>query len=183
MGHARVLCDFSPLASDVVDLPELKAACRADDFSDDDALIAAFGRAAAARIERLTGRLLTERTVTMRMAGLPCGRTPVRLRGGRVADVTSITVNGVSVTGFEVVGDAPAHLIPAADWPAAIGQGYPVEIVYTAGFFVAPSDLAHAVKMLTVDLYDHRSSGSSDQSNAAPATVMALIEPHRILPW
>lgn len=183
MGHARVLCDVSPLASDVVDLPALKAACRADDFNDDDPLIAAFGRAAAARIERLTGRLLTERTVTMRLAGLPCGRTPVRLRGGRVSAVSSVTVNGVAVTAFEIVGDAPAHLIPAADWPAASGDGYPVEIAYTAGFSVVPSDLAHAVKMMTVDLYDHRSSGSSDQSNAAPATVMALIEPHRILPW
>lgn len=184
MSRVRKLCDIAPLTSDVVDLQSLKDACRVgEDFLDDDLLIAAFGRAAAAWIEKTTGKLLTERAITMRLEYMPCGRAPVRLRGGRVASVTSVEVNGVAVTGFDLVGDAPAHLIPTTDWPAAIGEGYPVEIVYVAGYSTPPADLLHAVKMLTVDLYDHRSSGAADASNAAPMTVMALIEPHRILPW
>jgi len=183
MSRVRKLYDVAPLADEVVALPALKAACKADDFTDDDTLITAFGISAAAWIEKFTGKLLSERTITMRLEQTPCGRAPVRLPGGRVVSVTSVEVNGTAVTGYEVIGGAPAHLVPAEDWPSAVGDGYPVEIVYVAGYDVLPADLAHAVKMLTVDLYDHRSSGAVDASNSAPMTVMALIEPHRILPW
>jgi uncharacterized phiE125 gp8 family phage protein len=183
MSRVRKLYDVAPLAAAVVDLASLKAACRVDGFTDDDALITAFGISAASWIEKATGKLLSERTITMRLEQTPCGRAPLRLPGGRVASVTSVEVNGAVVTGYEVIGGAPAHLVPAQDWPSAIGDGYPVEIVYVAGYDTLPADLAHAVKMLTVDLYDHRSSGASEASHAAPMTVMALIEPHRILPW
>lgn len=183
MSRVRKLYDVAPLADEVVNLPSLKAACKADDFNDDDTLIKAFGMSAAAWIEKATGKLLSERTITMRLEQTPCGRAPVRLPGGRVSTVTSVAVNGTAVTAYEVIGGAPAHLVPLEDWPAAAGDGYPVEIVYVAGYDDLPADLAHAVKMLTVDFYDHRSSGASDASNPAPMTVMALIEPHRILPW
>lgn len=182
MSFTRKVRTIAPLTASVIPLPDLKAACRVD-HTDEDALIESYGLAATARAERITGKLMSPRTITLRQEILPCGRKPVFLPGGPVASVTSVTVDGAAVTGCEAFGDGPAHLVPAQDWPVATGDGYPVVIEYVAGFAAVPADLAQAIKIMTADLYDRRASASTDQAYAAPLSAMALLEPHRILPW
>lgn len=182
MAFHRKVWEAAALQTEVVPLASLRSACRVD-HTDEDTLIAAYGLAAASRVEKLTQKLLTPRQITLRTAYLPCGTAPVFLRGGPVASVNSVTVDGVAVAGCQAFGDSPAHLVPPEAWPIPTGEGYPVVVVYVAGFAAPPADLVQAIRIMTADLYDRRSSASTDQAYAAPLAAAALIEPHVVLPW
>jgi uncharacterized phiE125 gp8 family phage protein len=179
MAFAR-LWNIAPIVAGLVPLAELKAMCRVDHAEEDD-LIAGFGLAAAAHVEKVTQKLLTPRAIVLRMAGLPSGRGAVLLRGGPVAAITSVMVDGAAVSGCAAFGDAPAHMVPAADWPVVIGGGYPVEVTYTAGFTAVPPDLLVAIKIMVLDLYERQFDGQGSGDYAAPRAAASLMEPHRVL--
>jgi len=181
MAFAR-LWTISALTNGLIALDDLKAMCRVDHDAEDD-LIESFGLAAAAHVEKVTQKLLTPRSIVLRMAGLPSGRNAVYLRGGPVASITSVTVDGAAVSGCVAYGDAPAHLVPADGWPVVTGSGYPVEITYVAGFAAAPPDLLAAIKIITMDLYDRRVEDKGSGDYAAPRAAASLMEPHRVLAW
>ena len=73
-----------------------------------------------------------------------------------------------------------AVLVPAADWPSVVGEGYPVTITYVAGFIAVPMDLQHAVKMLVAEMYERRANAVEGPINRAIVSAEYLMEPHRI---
>jgi hypothetical protein len=125
---------------------------------------------------------LTPRTITLYLPGLPTGVEPVELPGGFVSALTSVTVDGAAKTGCTVIGHSPALLIPSTDWPAVTGRGYPVTIVYTAGYSAIPVDLLHAVKMIAAEMYEQRETAVSGTTSAAVVCAEYLMAPHRIWP-
>lgn len=167
------------LSAGIVSLVDLKDHLRVTG-NDEDAYITGIGIAATYAVERWTQRLLTVRAATLKLTDLPCSQEPIELPGGTVASVTSVIADGVTITGCTALGDSPALLIPAADWPAVTGEGYPVTITYQVGLAAAPADLAHAVKMIVADMYDARSSTVEGPTSKAMVSAEYLMAPHRI---
>ena len=167
------------LAAGVVPLDQLKEHLRVTGI-DEDFLIGQYGQSATLAVERWTQRLLTSRQVVLKLQCLPSGQEPIELPGGVVASVTSVVADGVAITGGVALGDSPAVLVPAADWPAVVGEGYPVTITYMAGFTAVPMDLQHAVKMLTGEMYDRRSNAVEGPISRAMVSAEYLMAPHRI---
>ncbi len=164
----------------VVSLADLKSHCRVD-FDDDDALLPTYEAAAVAAIEAGTQRLLTSRAVTLRLTDLPCSVTHIELPGGAVSALTSVVADGNTLTGCTVIGHSPALLVPATDWPAITGTGYPVTITYTAGYATVPPALKQAVMMLAGHFYENREASIIGVSAASmPLAVEYLMMPHRI---
>lgn len=139
-------------------------------------------RAAQGMAEKRIQRLLTRRSTTLRLPGLPSGCMPVELPGGEVGTITSVTADGVAVTGTVAVGDSPALLLPAVEWPVVTGEGYPVVIVYQAGFAVVPEDIKVAVKMLAAEMFRRRSNSEDGTVSEVPLPAQDLLDPWRIRP-
>lgn len=167
------------LSAGIVTLPDLKEHLRVTS-NDEDAYITGLGVAATYAVERWTQRLLTVRAATLKLTDLPSGQCPIELPGGAVASVTSVTADAVAITGCTALGDSPALLIPAADWPAVTGKGYPVTIIYQVGFASVPPDLIHAVKMLVADMYQSPASTVEGPTSKAMVSAEYLMAPHRI---
>jgi uncharacterized phiE125 gp8 family phage protein len=138
--------------------------------------------AAQSVVEKRTQRLLSRRAVTLRLPGLPFANCPVELPGGEVASITSVTADGAAVTGTTAFGDSPAVLLPADEWPAVTGEGYPVTIIYQAGFAPAPADLKAAVMLLAADLFENRANSGPGPMAEVPLSAQMLMEPWRIRP-
>lgn len=167
------------LGAGVVSLDNIKNHLRVSSDDEND-YVTDIVTAATYAVERWTQRLLTVRTATLRLTDLPGAREPIELPGGAVASLTSVTADGVAITGGTVLGESPALLIPAADWPTVTGEGYPVIIIYQAGLATVPADLVHAVKMIAADMYDARSSTVEGPTNKAMISAEYLMAPHRI---
>lgn len=145
-------------------------------------LVDGYTMAAQVTIERRIQRLLSRRTATLRLPGLPATDEPVELPGGEIGAVTSMTADGAAVTGTTFAGDSPALLLPAANWPVVTGQGYPVVITYTVGFLTVPPDLRAAVMLLAAELYERRANASEAALSEVPLSAQALMETWRIRP-
>jgi len=164
----------------VVSLSAMKTHCRVIG-ADDDSALAACEAAAVQAVEARTQRLLTPRTVVLRLPDLPFGRLPIELPGGHVSAVASVVAGGVTITGALPYGDSPALLVPAADWPVlADPQGYPVTITYTAGYSTVPADLVHAVKLIAGEMFERREDASEATLTHVPISAEYLMMPHRI---
>lgn len=148
----------------------------------EDATIDGFIAAAQRMVERQTQRLLTRRVATLKLPGLPTGSCPVELPGGEVGTITSVTADGVAITGAQAFGDSPAILLPAADWPAVTGTIYPVEIVYQVGFTDCPADLKAAVKLIAAELFWRRTNAEEASLGEVPVSAQSLLAPWRIRP-
>lgn len=173
---------FAPPAALLVPLDELKAHLRVD-HDDENASIERYARAAVKAVEKGAQRLLTPRSATLLLPGLPDGRLPIELPGGPVSTVDSVTADGDPIVGAVPVGDSPALLVPAADWPVVTGEGYPVQIVYTVGHDPAPDDLVVAVKLICGHFYEHRAAVITGTSaTQLPMGARELIDQHRIRP-
>jgi uncharacterized phiE125 gp8 family phage protein len=162
-------------------LADLQAHLRLTDYSE-SSLLDGMALAAQGMVEKRIQRLLTRRNATLRLPGLPSGNCPVELPGGEVGAITSVTVDGVAVTGTTFYGDSPAVLLPADEWPAVTGEGYPVVIVYTVGFAAVPGDLRAALLMLAADLFEHRTNSEAGPLVEVPLAAQALLEQWRIRP-
>lgn len=167
------------LGAGVVSLADLKDHLRITG-DDESAYLTGLSMAATYAVEQWTQRLLTVRGVTLSLTDLPCAQEPIELPGGVVASLTSVTADGTPITGGTVLGTSPALLIPAADWPTVTGEGYPVTIIYQAGFATVPADLVHAVKMIAADMYDARSNTVEGPTSKAMISAEYLMAPHRI---
>jgi len=150
--------------------------------STEAALVDGYTLAAQGMIEKRIQRLLSRRSATLRLPGLPSGNCPVELPGGEIGAITSVTADGGSVTGTTFVGDSPALLLPVDEWPAVTGEGYPVTIVYTVGFLNLPADLRAAVMLLAADLFEHRANSEAGPLVEVPLAAQALMETWRIRP-
>lgn len=169
----------SPLVSGIVPLEALQEHTRAT-YDGEAFYLESLGLAATAAVERWTQRLLSVRTAVLRLQGLPTGQCPIELPGGTVASITSVVVDGATITGCTAIGDSPAILIPAADWPTVTGEGYPVVITYQVGMATVPVDLVHAVKVIVADMYQTRESTTEGATGKAVASAEWLMAPHRI---
>lgn len=154
------------------------------DFVDDFALLQAYVKTATDAVERYTQRLLIKRSCTLRLPCLPLAQEAIELPGGPVEAVT-LTVDGVAVSPFtaEVIGDNPAVWMPAAEWPVATGEGWPVKIEYLAGYddTAVPSSLRIGVMIVVKDLYETRGLGPQNDSGLPPGAE-AILKPWRRRP-
>lgn len=150
--------------------------------TEEDAQIAALAMAAHRVVERRVQRLLSRRSVTLSLPGLPGSTWPVELPGGEVGSITSVTADGVAVTGATFIGDSPALLLPASEWPAVSGEGYPVVIIYEAGFAAAPADLKVAVMLLAAEMFERRTNADEGSLKEVPISAQYLMDPWRIRP-
>jgi uncharacterized phiE125 gp8 family phage protein len=180
----RVWNPAPPPAAALLSAQDLRQQVRID-HSDEDTLLAAMIAAAVSHVETFTQRLLVQRACTLRLECLPEGRVPLALPGGPVASLSAISVEGVALVpgDFEAIGDSPARLIPAADWPAITEDGYPVEIAYQAGYptGACPADLVAAVRILAAELYRNREATVDVAVNALPYGPAMLARPWRIM--
>ncbi|MBF9042958.1 hypothetical protein HKCCE4037_06450 [Rhodobacterales bacterium HKCCE4037] len=188
MGYAPrqriVSIEAAAAEAEVVSVADMRLHLRIDaSDTSHDGFIADCEASAVNAVEKYTQRLLTKRTVTLSLPGLPFGRCPVELPGGRIASVTSVTIDGEDLADVSATGDAPAVLVPDADWPAVTGEGYPVTIVYEAGYAAGevPPLLLTAVKLWTEDLFDRPESGS-DGISMVLRRAMDLADLYRIRP-
>lgn len=174
---------FTPaaLTTACVDLTLMRDHLRFPDTSEDQQ-IAAKLLAAQRSVEKMTQRLLTRRAATLSLPGLPDGTCPVELPGGEVGSITSVTSDGVAVTGTTFIGDSPALALPAADWPTVTGTGYPVTIVYQVGFAACPEDLQHAIMLIAAELFEQRRNAEFGNLNEVPISAQYLMAPWRIWP-
>lgn len=173
-----------------ITLSDLKAHTRID-AADEDTGVAAYLAAAADMVERHTGRLLTERAVTLGLPGFPDRADQViELPGGRTASVTSVTYVDAGEDSLTLdaedrwsdLASVPARLGLAggAMWPVTRGWGLPVTISYVAGYAAdsQPPALLQAVRMIAAELYEQRREGVVGASvAAAPVGAMDLMAP------
>jgi len=177
------IVEVAATSSSVVDIADLRAFARAHGVTDDDDILTAAEKAAVATIEHDIQRLLISRGVVLRLPDLPSARLPIELPGGDVSAVASVVADGDTITGATAYGRSPAILVPGADWPAVTGEGYPVEITYTAGFSTVPADLVEAIKKLTLHFYDMPGIAIVGASVASlPLGYEHILKPHRIRP-
>lgn len=169
------------LSAPAVTLADMKDHLRVDHTAE-DALIQSICVAATEAVERWTQRLLVQRAATLLLPSLPGAKLPVELPGGAVSTLTSVTADGVAITGCTVAGHSPAVLLPATDWPAVTGDGYPVSISYAVGFVTVPGDLLAAVKLIAADLYERRGQSTTAALQVVPISAEWLMAPHRIRP-
>lgn len=168
------------LTTNVVTAAALKAHLNVVSTRDDDVILS-YGLAAQNIVERTTGRLLTSRACTLKLQGFS-DDTGVELPGGVVNSLTSVIVDGATVTGCTVYGDSPARVFPATSWPGVTGTLYPVVISYMAGFTTIPTALVTAIKIIVADLYDRRESVTTDQAHVSPFAASELMRLYRIKP-
>jgi len=169
------------LSASVVSTAELKAHLRVDG-AEEDAGIGAIGLAACQYVEQWTQRLLTARTIVLRLSGLPHLAAPVELPGGVVTSITNVVVQGETLTGYTSVGDSPALLVPDAEWPSVTANGFPVTITYVAGYTTPPAPLVHAVKLIAAEMFDQRRQGTEKSMTVAPVSAEYLMSLYRIAP-
>lgn len=167
----RVASIPGPTAS-VVTLSDLKDHLRVS-HNDEDARIEVLGLAATAHVEKWTQRILSPRSAVLRLSATPMNADPLELPGGVVNAISSLTVDGVEVSGLTIVGDAPARVFPATDWPTATGENFPVVVTYNVGHATVPAPLVIAIKLYAQWLYD----GTDTQS-----AMLANMQHYRIRP-
>jgi len=179
--NANTIWTAADLTGPAVDVTTMKAHLR-EDGSDQDAVIDTMLHAATRTVEMFTQRLIVRRAAVLRTQSLPCGRDGLRLPGGQVHAVTTMTIEGAAFTAFEVIGTSPAVMVPDADWPSVTQEGYPVTINYTVGPLAPSADLLAAVKLIAAELYERRSNASELSLSEVPLSAKALMMPHRIMP-
>lgn len=148
--------------------------------TDEDDLLALYGAAATARVERRTQRLLSVRQAVLRLQNLPSGTCMIDLPGGAVSSITSVVADGNAITGCTAVGDSPAVLVPASDWPVIVGTGYPVVITYQVGYSAVPLDLIQAILLIAGDLFERRTNSDEKPSYAVEISAERLMESYVI---
>ncbi len=176
----RVASIPGPTAS-AVSLIDLKEHLRVY-HNDEDVLLGSIGLAATEYAERWTQRALSPRNATLRLSALPAGACPLDVPGGVVNTLTSLTVDGVAVAGLTVVGDSPAMVVPAADWPVPTGEGFPVVVTYNVGYQMVPEPLKRAIALLAAELFEQRRDGSDKTISTVPVSAEYMMRPYRIRP-
>lgn len=176
---------------------QLKAQIR-EDGTDEDTLIAAYGKAARQLVEAMANRFIVERTCVLKMDRFPDGDEQYfELPGGKIQSVTSIAYTDTdnqaqTFTGFtaELGTDSTTGRVFLAydqTWPTDVRtEGLPVVVTYTAGYDPAaspaievPESLLVAIRMAAADMFELRElQVAGDYQPNAIAKM--LVEPYRV---
>ena len=159
----------------VLSLDLVKAHLRVT-HDDEDALISQYLAAAIASVEKLTGKLLTRRTVTQDASCF--GRFMPLHWGPNPASLTIEYLDGAMVE--QTIADARiarGRVYPAASWPSAVDGS--VLLTYTAGFATVPDDLIAAVLLLTGHMWINREAVTDRPAHEVPLAVESLTHPYR----
>lgn len=163
------------------------------DVSDDDALITATIKAAAAYVENYTGRVLVETVFAKNYTHFPC---EISLKRHPVISVDSLKYlnsEGVETTlsssEYQIFLTSDTALIkPAYDkkWPLYRCNQYDSVVVeFTSGYDDIgniPSDLRHALLLILGHWYENRESvviGSNLNVLEVPFAAKALMDMHK----
>jgi len=188
-----VLVELTTVPTGVLPVSEFSAHLHlGTGFADDgsqDAVLAAYLRAAVAAIEARIGKALIERVFSWQLTAWRSSEAQV-LPVAPVAAITAVKV--VDRAGQQVVVDPalyglekdsqrPRLVARGASLPA-IPAGGTAEIEFAAGYGPGwadlPVDLAQAVFLLGAHFYENR-RGEGGRNDLMPFGVMALIETYR----
>jgi len=182
----------TPLAEidTVISVDEAKQHLRVEsDFTDDDALIESYARAAQDAVERLTSQILTVREMELAVRGFPC--SAIELPREPVTAITAIAYLDGSGGAAELeAGDwrwsesNPGQVLPAigTSWPAAYDEDGSVRVTFEAGYEegLCPASLIAAVKLLLGHFYTNREAVVTGTiATDMPQGVAALCAPYR----
>jgi uncharacterized phiE125 gp8 family phage protein len=185
-------------AEEPVTLAEAKAHCRVLHSAEDD-LLTALIVAARQYVEQFTWRALVTQVRELTLDSWPYawrdGADTVRLPGGRVAAVGSVTYTASD--GSEVVLGSgsyvaaltrePALVYPAwgVTWPTLRDSRGAVRVRYTAGYGAAedvPQAIKQAMLLLVGHWYANRESVAVGTiATELPQAVSALLSPYRLM--
>lgn len=184
---AAVVTTSDP-AEEPVTLADVKSHLRVD-VSDDDSLIGSYIAAARGHVEHVTGTRLVTQTVVCRCNGWDdLASLPI----GPVQSITSIgytDTDGAGQTLSTDVYDARLYgLEPKVAlkygqvWPP-IQTGSLIAVTAVVGYGAAgdqPPAVLQAVKMIVLDMYDHRGTAGDAPHADVMANADGLLENHRI---
>jgi uncharacterized phiE125 gp8 family phage protein len=194
-----------PIGGGPVDIARAKAHLKVDwDDGDNDALIAAYLRAAVGAIEKRTGRALSPKAFTEWAPRFPystggyyraplCSIEKLTLARDPVTAIVSVTyvdVNGVEQTldpaGYRSIEGEPWSLLApfGGSFPQTEERPDAVRVRYIAGYGAGdcPPELQSAVLLMLGHFYLNREAAIADSRAAAielPLGVEALCEPYR----
>lgn len=158
--------------------------CRIDDEVE-DALIAQKITSAREWVERHTGRILAQRTLTM---GFPAWGKALAIYRRPVISIDAIAFNGVdgdaTFTDFgTALGVYPTRIVPAASarWPT-LRAGGGITVAYTAGYEPGkvPSLFVEAMQILVAGMMTERTGGYGAAIDAATNMLQHVARATRV---
>lgn len=175
-------------------LAEAKKQCKAEDFTDDDALIQAMIVAARQWAEGETRRALLQQTWRLTLDEFPADCEAIELPPPPLLSVTSVTyVDGagatqtLATTEYTVDTDAfvgRVFLKYGKTWPATRDEPNAVTITFRAGYGTVagsvPQAIRSAILLQVADLYEHRESAFVGTTHTANPTAMQLLAPYLV---
>ncbi len=202
MSWARLARVTAPQGSPLA-LADLKRHLRVD-YTDDDALIEGYARAALAQIEgpRGAGICLLTQQWRLSLDGLPCRggwrREPsIEIPMGPVVSIDGVTYLDTSGD-LQTLDPAlyvydldarPVRIVRAfqQSWPACQPQPGSVKVTFTAGFGDKPGNVPHDLKVAAMLLvghwYEHREAvvgvDARDSSTPLPLGVDRILDAYR----
>ena len=164
-----------------ITLAEAKAQCRIDG-DDEDALLTALIRAAAAHAERWTGTVFEPATWDRIIDRFPSDEVMIPLRP--VVSVTSVSyvgADGISLPFEDFTADLSspdAWLLPVASWPSTMDAINAVRVRFIAGRGT-PDDARAAMLLMIGHWYANREASSETKLEEIPLGAYALLNLHR----
>lgn len=158
-------------------------------FTDDDAMLTRFVKAASRSVGEWAGRVLNQETWAVSFPNGFCG--DLHFPKSPVQSVTSITYfdkddveQTALVSDFYLTkSEDGAFLRPKAgvSWPTANAtRADAITVTFVAGYATCPDNLATAVAAMAAHIYDNRLLVSEKKMHEVPLGIAALIEPDRI---
>lgn len=162
-------------------MEELRAWLRVSDASQ-DALLEIIGNSATETLERLTGRIFVERTITERRSG--DGTTRLELTAYPVSTVSSVTEDGIAVAASSYRLDGPAGVLWRLNGVWIRGEGN-VDVVYTAGWPLAsvPGDVKRVALEMAKVIWDEWGGQAASVTSLAIGPASLTIRqawPHHV---
>lgn len=190
MGHAwgkhkhgaHLLTLVEPPAIDALDIDTAKAHLYVD-FSDDDALITAYIKAAVAFAEEKTGKALITQTWDESIA-CPSGKVYLsKVPVQSLASITYYDADNVQQTAnladFTLVANEDWAYVECDTWPTVYDRADALTIRYVAGFGDAttdvPSNLTLAMLLLVAQYYMQRENVSQNDMKEPPQMFTDLV--------
>lgn len=168
-----------------VTLAEAKAQCRIES-ADEDSLINGLIATSTDYVEQYTGRALV--TQAWRLS-LDKFTESILIPKGPVQTVSSVTyfdstgaLQTVPSTSYTVDTSSDPQWVVInsnASWPAVMSGINMVRIDFIAGYATVPPSIKHAILLLIVQWFDHRSDVSDKAMIAMPNAIEALLTNYR----
>jgi uncharacterized phiE125 gp8 family phage protein len=179
-------------AVEPVTVAEAKAHLRVDGTAE-DVLISSLILTSRLHIEAALGLALITQSWRLLLDQWPKGMS-VELPMRPVQSIGSVTVYGADLTPvvlaatdyiLEGQGVPPRLTRTGPFWPPALRAASGIEIVFTAGFGAAatdvPAPIRHALMMLIAHWYEHRDPIEIGTAEAnIPASISELLMPYRV---